>query len=136
MKTIVFSFGNSEKKNIVKPTKKKTILKYHNKIEGKKEYYTYINDNGEEEIFDTSGYNIIKKSSSLTVASKVIVNKIELEYVEPKEKTEYQKPYFTYNNGQDVYLDTPEFDDNTNTYFGYIKKLYTFEQQVQLFKED
>ncbi len=136
MKNVVFSFGNDKKPNIVKPTKKKTILTYHDKIDGRNEYYTYINENGEEEKIDVTKYNIIKKSSSLIVASKVIVNKIDLEYVEPKEKTEYQKPYFTYNNGQNIFLDKPEFDESTNTYFGYNKKLYSFEQRVQLFKED
>lgn len=133
MEKIVFSFNSNNKKKPVNK-KQKVVLKYYPEIKGRKEYCTYINSNGEEEVFNSTGYNVIKKSTSLTVASKTIVDKIDLNYVNPKQDIEKKEEYFTYNG--EIFTDKVKYDEETNTYYGFDTKLYGFDKKIQLFKED
>ena len=132
MEKLVFSFGDNKKKTTRK--RKKVVLIHHPKIEGRKEYYTSINSDGNEEIFDINSYNVIRKSASSTVASKTIVDKVDLNFVDSKAGSDYKEPYFTYNG--EVFKDKIEYDESTNTYYGFINKLYMFDQKIQLFKEE
>lgn len=131
MEKIVFSFSNK------KPTtkkKEKVVLKHYPKNEGRKEYYTHMNDNGEEEVIDVSTYHVMKKSASLTVASKTIVDKINLDFVEGKESTPYKEESFTYNGKP--FSGKVEYDESSDAYYGLVSKIYSFEEKVKIYKED
>ena len=131
MEKIVFSFGNNKKTT---KKKEKVVLKHYPKNEGRKEYYTYMNDNGEEEIIDVSTYHIMKKSASLTVASKTVVDKINLDFVKGKESSPYKEESFTYNGKP--FTGKIEYDESTDSFYGLVSKMYSFEEKVKIYKED
>ena len=133
MEKIIFSFGNKNKKATPKK-KEKVVLKHYPKNKGRKEYYTYINDNGEEEVIDVSNYHVIKKSASLTVAAKTIVDKINLDFVEGKESSPYKEEGFTYNGKP--FTGKVEYDESDDSFYGLISKIYSFEEKVKIYKED
>ncbi len=132
MEKIVFSFSNNKKPTTKK--REKVVLKHYPENKGRKEYYTHINDDGEEEAIDVTGYNILKKSTSLTIAAKTIVDKINLDFVEGKEKTPYKEESFTYNGKP--FSGKVEYDESSNTYYGLVSKIYSFEEKVKIYKED
>ena len=139
MGTISINFSNPIKKKVTKTKeqpKEKIILTYHDCIQGVPEYYTYIDENGKESVFKDNTYIINKMSSSKYVAKKNIVNKIPLTYIPAKESVEYQPSYYTYNNGEYVYLDKVIYDEETNSYKGILESAVLDHTQITLFEEE
>lgn len=132
MEKIIFSFGNKNKKATPKK-KEKVVLKHYPKNKGRKEYYTYMND-GKEEVIDVSNYHVIKKSASLTVATKTVVDKINLDFVEGKESSPYKEESFTYNGKP--FTGKVEYDESDDSFYGLVSKIYSFEEKVKIYKED
>ena len=134
MGNITLSFVNNQKsKN--KSQKEKVILTYHESTPEKKEYYSYIDANGHEKVFNDKSYIISKISSSKIIAKKVNVSKVDLEFVPSKESIDYKPEYFTYNNGQ-LFLDKPVYDEINNSYIGIFNIVKTYDKEIKLFEEN
>lgn len=134
MGNINLSFANSQKAND-ESQKEKVILTYHEYIPEQKEYYTFIDANGNEKIFDDKSYTISKISSSKTIAKKVSVSKVDLSFVPAKKHSDYVQEYFTYNDGQ-VFLDKPIYNELDNSYIGIFNKIKTYDKEIKLYEEN
>ena len=134
MGNITLSFTNSQKaKN--ESHKEKVILTYHEYIPEQKEYYSYIDANGNEKTFNDPSYMISKISSSKTIAKKVSVSKVDLSFVPGKEPSDYQQEYFTYNEGK-LFLDKPIYNELENTYIGVFNIVKTYDKEIKLYEEN
>ena len=133
MGNITLSFTNDQKvKNELQ--KEKVILTYHESTPEKKEYYSYIDSNGNEKIFNDPSYTVSKISSSKTIAKKVNVSKVNLQFVPSKESIDYKHEYFTYNDGK-LFLDKPIYSELDNSYIGIFNKVKTYDKEIKLYEE-
>jgi len=130
MGNITLSFTDKKQNKV----KKKIKLIYHESIPGVKEYYTYIDKDGYESVFNDSSYMISKISSTKTIAKRVNVCKVPLEYVPEMKSVEYEPGYFTYNDNK-LYLGKPIYNEETNSYFGVFDKANIYDKEVKLFEE-
>jgi len=138
MGTITLSFTNNSNKNKqtkqANQTKKEKVqLTYHACVEEVPEYYTYI-DEGKEKVFSDTSYMINKISSTKYIAKKNYVSKIELTYIPAQENIEYQPEYFTYNDNE-VYLDKPIYNEETNTYTGVLEVVNIYDKEIELYED-
>jgi len=134
MGNINLSFVNSQKAKD-KSQQEKVILTYHEYVPEQKEYYTFIDANGNEKIFNDPSYTISKISSSKTIAKKVSVSKVDLSFVPAKKPCDYKPEYFTYNDGQ-VFLDKPIYNELDNSYIGIFNKVKTYDKEIKLYEEN
>lgn len=135
MKNFNFSFSTPTKN---KRQKEKVILTYHDPIEGKPEYYTFIDEDGREQIFNSNGYSISKASSLKTVATKSVVTKLDISFVPSKDDVEYKDGYYTYykNGTESIFEGNVIYDSDLNSYIGIKKDFKISKNKIQLFKED
>lgn len=133
MKKITVSFNNQNtKKN---PSKKeKIILTYHPEVKEVPEKLTYL-DNGIEVDFTDTSYNILKISKVKSIAKKTQVEKVGLNFIEAKDKVEYQEGYFTKKGEVDKFLDPVRFDKESNSYIGTIDKTIVYDKEIKLYEE-
>lgn len=131
MGNITLSFTNKKQK----PNKKeKVILTRHNEIERIPEYYSYIDSNNNEQIFNDTSYIIAKASASKIIAKKTTVSKINLDFIESKESVKAESGYFTYN-GNKKYIGKPEFDDTIGSYIGIFNNVNIYDKEIKLYEE-
>jgi len=139
MGTITLSFNNSSNKKNKNKTnknvnKEKVLLTYHNCIREVPEYYSYIVNNREVK-FNDSSYMINKISSTKYIAKKSYVSKTQLTYVPGQENIEFQPEYFTYNDNE-IYLDKPIYDEESNTYKGTMEIVNIYDKEIKLYTEE
>lgn len=137
MANISLSFTDDKpkiKKNNFSNNKEKIYLKYYPEIKEQNEKFTYINSIGNEVEFTDSSYVIYKISQSKGEAKKVTVNKIPLNFIEGKDEVKYQPAYFSYNNGKEVFLDKPIYNEETNSYVGIVKINNIIDKEIQIFE--
>lgn len=139
MGTITLSFNNSSNNKNKNKTnknvnKEKVLLTYHNCIREVPEYYSYIVNNREVK-FNDSSYMINKISSTKYIAKKSYVSKTQLTYVPEQENIEFQPEYFTYNDNE-IYLDKPIYDEESNTYKGTIEIVNIYDKEIKLYTEE
>ena len=130
MKNINLSFTNSPKKK----TKEKVILTYHGYVPAQKGYYTYIDSDNNEKIFDDLSYTITKVSATKYNAKKTTLSKIDLKFVPEAESVEYCPAYFTYNTNE-VYLDSAIYDKESNSYIGKMTTMKVYDKEIRLYEE-
>jgi len=134
MGNINLAFGNKKQKSTNKFGKEKVILTYHDGIPGKKEYYTYIDTEGNEQKFEDTTYTISKLSSTKYIAKKVSVSKVNLDFIPSKESVDYKPGYFTYNDNE-LYLNKPIYDKDSNSYFGINNIVKIYDKEIKLYEE-
>jgi len=135
MGTITLTFSNNNKQNRKTPSKnkQKVQLTYHGCINPVPEYFSYINDNNEEVKFTDKSYSINKISSTKYIGKKSFVSKVPLTYIPAQEAIEYQQAFFTYNNNE-IYLDKPIYDEETNTYKGVLEVVDVYDKEIKLYE--
>ena len=137
MGNISLSFSDNKKKtkkyNSVL-NKEKIYLKYYPEVKEEKERYTYINSQGEEVEFIDSSYIVYKTSLTKGEAKKVNINKINLNYIEGIEEVKAKPAYFSYNNGEEIFLDKPIYNKETNSYTGIIKINNIIDKEIKIFE--
>jgi hypothetical protein len=137
MGTITLSFTNNSVKNKQnkqnKVKKEKVLLTYHMCVEEVPEYFTYM-DGHKEKVFDDHSYMINKISSTKYIAKKNYVSKIPLTYVAAQENIESQPEYFTYNDNE-IYLDKPIYNEETNTYTGVLEVVDIYDKEIELYED-
>jgi len=136
MGTITLTFNNnSNKQNKQTPpkNKQKVQLTYHDCVKSVPEYFSYINENGEEVKLTDKSYMITKVSSTKYVGKKSFVSKIPLTYISAQEAIEYQPSFFTYN-GNEIYLDKPIYDEESNTYKGVLEVVDVYDKEIKLYE--
>ena len=131
-----FSFNNS-KPEVKKPVNKKVKVELikHDAVEAKDECYTYKDSEGNDKKFS----GIIIKDNDSYLGKVINTNKVILTYHPEVEEVEAQEEYFSYidDEGKEkVFSGTPEFDLESNSYFGYIKETSYYEEVIDLFKEN
>jgi len=138
MGNITLSFNSKKNKgkfSAKRPeNKEKILLTYHDCIQEKPEYFSYIDSNGNEMYFNDSSYTINKISSTQYIARKSYVAKVPLEFIESKAPVQYQKAYFTYN-GNERYLDKVNYNSYTNSYVGTLEVVNVYDKEVLLYEE-
>jgi len=132
MGNINLSFGNNTPKT-VKSKKEKIVLTYHEPVEGISEYYSYIDENGNEVKFDDKSYTIVKLSANKYIAKKANVSKVNLKYVPAQESSEYEPEYFTY--GDEKYLGEVKYNEETGKHTGIINVVKTYDKEIKLYEE-
>lgn len=137
MGTITLSFTNNSVKNKQnkqnKIKKEKVLLTYHMCVEEVPEYFTYM-DKNKERVFNDNSYMINKISSTKYIAKKNYVSKIPLTYVAAQENIESQPEYFTYNDNE-IYLDKPIYNEETNTYTGVLEVVDIYDKEIELYED-
>jgi len=136
MGTITLTFGNNSNKpnkKIEHKNKEKIQLTYHGHINPVPEYFSYINADNEEVKFTDKSYMITKISSTKYVGKKTYVSKIPLTYIPAQEEIQYQSAFFTYN-GDEIYLDKPIYDEETNTYKGVLEVVDVYDKEIKLYE--
>lgn len=136
MGTITLTINNNSNKQNKKTSpknKQKVQLTYHDCIKSVPEYFSYINENREEVKLTDKSYMITKVSSTKYVGKKSFVSKIPLTYISAQEAIEYQPSFFTYN-GNEIYLDDPIYDEDTNTYKGVLEVVDVYDKEIKLYE--
>lgn len=133
MGTITLSFSNNINKQKIAKNKEKVQLTYHDCIASVPEYFSYINDNNEEVKFTDKSYIITKISSTKYIGKKSYVSKIPLTYISAQEEIKYQPGFFTYN-GNEIYLDKPIYDEESNTYKGVLEVVDVYDKEIKLYE--
>ena len=137
MGTITLSFTNNSVKNKQnkqnKIKKEKVLLTYHMCVEEVPEYFTYM-DKNKERVFNDNSYMINKISSTKYIAKKNYVSKIPLTYIAAQENIESQPEYFTYNDNE-IYLDKPIYNEETNTYTGVLEVVDIYDKEIELYED-
>lgn len=123
------------KKKTSKLQDNRTLLTYHDCVASVPEYFTYINDNNEEVKLTDKSYVIRKISSTKYSAEKTYVKRVPLEYIESKDSVKYEPEYFTYNNGTEIFLDVPSYNEELNTYIGTLEIVDVMDKKIKLYKE-
>lgn len=144
MANVTFSFGGGKKKPSSNPTvkpveKPKQItveLTKHDAVSYEPEYYSYVNDLGESAKYS----GIIATDLDGSYVGKIIkTHKVILDYHPRVDAVEHVDEYFSYidNNGKErKFIGQPEFNLETNTYFGKVTEEKLYDEIITIFKED
>lgn len=120
---------------LIDKTKKRVALKKYDAINFAPEYFTYINEAGEEHKFS----GIIIKDENSYLGKQMIFHKVILTYHPEVKSVEYSPEYFTYidNNGAiKTFKGEPKFDLENNTYFGEVVEDVLNDEIIKIYKED
>lgn len=137
MGNISLSFTNDKpktKKNNSISNREKVYLNYYPEVKEEQEKFTYMNSEGNEVKFTDPSYLVYKTSLSKGEAKKVTVSKIPLNFVEGIKEVKYKPAYFTYNSGEEIFLDEPIYNEETNSYIGIVKVNNTIDKEIQIFE--
>lgn len=135
MGSINLSIVNNKNSKIRQTKKEKILLTYHESVPKSDEYYTFIDKNGHESIFNDKSYTISKISASKFVANKSSVSKINLKFIPSKEGTEYKPAYFTYNGEKISLTEDPVYNEETNSYIGILTETKVYDKEIKLYEE-
>ena len=132
MATFVFNLSQKKK---TKPAEKQIELIRHSEIKEQNEYYSYVDNDGNEKKF--SGI-IVEKDGSY-VGKTVMNHKVILTYHPEVKAVEGREEYFSYLNdeGKEIrFVGKPEYDLENNSYFGFIDNVSSTEEIIDIFKEN
>ncbi len=130
-----FTFSVSKKpSNLIR-----VKLTKHEKVEGNKEYYTFINSDGESEKFEGLVSKIMTEPNVYTYIGKIINKQnIELIYHPSVESTSHVDEYFSYfdqNGNERIFIGEPTFDLEKNTYVGDVIEENLHDEIITIFTE-
>ena len=117
------------------PQKLKVDLKYHEKTNHEPEYYSYINNEGQKCKY--SGI-VTRDIDGSYVGKTITTHKVMLQYHPTVVSVEPVDEYFSYidNNGiERIFIGKPEFDAQSNTYFGNVTEEHLHDETISIFKD-
>ena len=128
--------NNIDRKKVVSD-KNESIKVKLTKYEGvnpSPEYFSYLNDNGEETKFS----GIIINDDNSYLGKQILTTKVELTYHPKVESVKYSPEHFTFidNNGKEKpFAGNPEFDLDNNAYVGTVIETVLHDQVIEIFEE-
>jgi hypothetical protein len=143
MASFTFSVNKPVNKNQTsKPTVKKPIqskvkveLTMHETTNYEPEYYSYVDANGESHKYS----GIVLSDIDGSYVGKVInTHKVILDYHPTVETVKPVDEYFSYidNNGiERIFIGTPIFDSESNTYYGEVVESILEDKIIEIFKD-
>lgn len=135
-KNVVRNHVVDRKRNIATDnTKEKVVLTKHEGINFSPEYFSYMNESGQEVKFNGI---IIKNDDGSYVGKQIIPHKVILEYHPEVKSVNYSPEHFTYINQygkEKEYIGDVEFDLYSNSYTGVVVEDVLKDDVVEIFKE-
>ena len=117
-------------------TKEKVVLAKHEGVSFSPEYFSYLNESGEEVKFNGI---IIKDDDGSYVGKQIIPHKVILEYHPTVKSVKYSPEHFTYVNQygkEKEYIGEVEFDLENNSYIGKVVEDVLKDDVVKIFEEE
>lgn len=138
MATFTFSNKTTQKPvEHVKPKRNiKVVLKKYDKVDYSPEHYSYVNSEGE--VCRYTG--VMTTDIDGTYVGKVITtHRIELQYHPKVDAVEGVDEYFSYIDGEGrerIFIGKPQFNLETNSYFGETVEDVLEDRIINIYKED